>query len=83
MWKIGFEFEFNKINKDYIRSTEFIEKWVNDKTCYIEAVTYPVDLLPEGKNRDCLFNLISKDSFILNEGVSGKNCGGHITVSNR
>ena len=46
MWKIGFEFEFNKINKDYIRSTDFIEKWVKDKTCYIEAVTYPVKLLP-------------------------------------
>ena len=56
MWKIGFEFEFNKIKKEYIRSTKFIEKWVKDKTCYIEAVTYPVELLPDNKKRNIIFD---------------------------
>tara|TARA_B100001175_G_scaffold90750_1_gene76559 strand:+ start:1213 stop:1863 length:651 start_codon:yes stop_codon:yes gene_type:complete len=83
MWKIGFEFEFNKIRKEYIKSTGFIEKWVKDKTCYIEAVTYPVELLPDNKKRNIVFDLINKDSIILNEGRSGKNCGGHITVSKK
>ena len=83
MWKIGFEFEFNKINKEYIRPTEFIEKWVNDKTCYIEAVTYPVELLPDSKKRNIIFDLINKDRIILNSGMSGENCGGHITMSKK
>ena len=78
MWLIGFEFEFNKIKKEHIRSTKFIEKWVKDKTCYIEAVTYPVELLPDNKKRNIIFDLINKDRIILNSGVSGKNCGGHI-----
>ena len=71
MWKIGFEFEFNKIKKEHIRPTGFIEKWVK------------VQLLPISKDRNKVFNLINKDSVILNEGVSGSNCGGHITVSKK
>lgn len=83
MWKIGFEFEFNKVKKEFLKPTDFIEKWVDDKTCYKEAVSHPIELLKKGYKRDILFNIISKDKDVLNESLSGKNCGGHITVSKK
>jgi len=80
MWKIGFEFEFSFLEEQFIKPTNFIEKFVEDQSCYIEAITYPVSLLSNCKKRDEIFDLIKSHSYLENPKIN-KLCGGHITIS--
>jgi hypothetical protein len=82
MWLIGFEFESNVFFKKYQVPNNFIKKYVKDKTCYIEGVSYPVLLTDEIEKRNHVFKMF-EDNKRLIESPQDTNCGGHITISKK
>tara|TARA_Y100000592_G_C5351622_1_gene259128 strand:- start:43 stop:741 length:699 start_codon:yes stop_codon:yes gene_type:complete len=80
MWLIGFEFESNVFFKKYQVPNNFIKKYVKDKTCQIEGVSYPVLLTDEIEKRNHVFKMF-EDNRRLIESPQDTNCGGHITIS--
>jgi len=82
MWLIGFEFESNFILKKDQKINNFIKEFVLDKTCAIEAISYPVELTNDIDKRKKIFNLFEQNKKII---LSQQNssCGGHITISKK
>ena len=56
MWLIGFEFESNFLLKKHQKTNNFIKKFVIDKSCAIEAISYPVELTDDVSKREDIFN---------------------------
>mgnify|MGYP003319654717 FL=1 len=82
MWLIGFEFESNFIFKKHQKTNNFIEKFVLDKSCAIEAISYPVELTNDVNKTKDIFNIFEQNKNII---LSQQNssCGGHITISKK
>ena len=82
MWKIGFEFELNSLEKKYIKPTSFIKKFVDDESCYIEAISNPIDLTLDKQKQEKIFDIFYDHRYLMNRYSFDSNCGGHMTISN-
>ena len=58
MWLIGFEFESSMFVKKHQVPNNFIKKFVKDRTCYIEGISYPVLLTDKIEERNKVFKII-------------------------
>jgi len=86
---IGMEVEKNNLHRDSIREYELFCGFEEDSSAGIrqgirgyEAVTHILPLLPEGKWRTKVFDMMHKAEKIIDDRYSPSNsrCGGHITI---
>jgi hypothetical protein len=80
---IGFEVEKNELSRNAVREYELFCGFERDGSCGYEAVTHVLPLLPAGKWRTKVFDMMHKAEKIIDDrfSPSSANCGGHITVS--
>ena len=80
---IGFEVEKNQLSRNAVREYELFCGFERDGSCGYEAVTHVLPLLPAGKWRTKVFDLMHKAEKIIDDrfSPSDKRCGGHITIA--
>jgi len=80
---IGFEVEKNQLNRSAVREYELFCGFERDSSCGYEAVTHVLPLLPAGKWRTKVFDMMHKAEKIIDDrfSPSDKRCGGHITIA--
>lgn len=79
---IGFEVEKNNLHRGAVREYELFCGFERDGSCGYEAVTHILPLLPEGKWRTKVYDMMHKAEKIIDDRYSPSNssCGGHITI---
>jgi hypothetical protein len=80
---IGFEVEKNEMSRAVTKEYELFCKLERDSSCGYEAVTHVLPLLPAGKWRTKVFDMMHKAEKIIDDrfSPSSANCGGHITIA--
>jgi len=80
---IGFEVEKNELSRNAVKEYELFCGFERDSSCGYEAVTHVLPLLPAGKWRTKVFDMMHKAEKIIDDrySPSSANCGGHITVA--
>ena len=80
---IGFEVEKNQLSRNAVKEYELFCGFERDGSCGYEAVTHVLPLLPSGKWRTKVFDLMHKAEKIIDDrySPSDKRCGGHITIA--
>jgi hypothetical protein len=80
---IGFEVEKNNLHRNAVREYELFCGFERDGSCGFEAVTHVLPLLPSGKWRNKVYDIIHKAEKIIDDrySPSDKRCGGHITIA--
>jgi hypothetical protein len=80
---IGFEVEKNQLSRNAVREYELFCGFERDSSCGYEAVTHILPLLPAGKWRTKVFDMMHKAEKIIDDSFSpsDKRCGGHITIA--
>jgi hypothetical protein len=80
---IGFEVEKNQLSRNAVKEYELFCGFERDGSCGYEAVTHVLPLLPAGKWRTKVFDLMHKAEKIIDDrfSPSDKRCGGHITIA--
>jgi hypothetical protein len=80
---IGFEIEKNELSRNAVKEYELFCGFERDGSCGYEAVTHVLPLLPAGKWRTKVFDMIHKAEKIIDDrfSPSDNRCGGHITVA--
>jgi len=80
---IGFEVEKNQLSRNAVREYELFCGFERDGSCGYEAVTHVLPLLPAGKWRTKVFDLMHKAEKIIDDrySPSDRRCGGHITIA--
>ena len=80
---IGFEVEKNQLSRNAVKEYELFCGFERDASCGYEAVTHVLPLLPAGKWRTKVFDLMHKAEKIIDDrySPSDKRCGGHITIA--
>jgi hypothetical protein len=80
---VGFEVEKNQLSRNAVREYELFCGFERDGSCGYEAVTHVLPLLPAGKWRTKVFDMMHKAEKIIDDrfSPSDKRCGGHITVA--
>lgn len=79
---VGMEVEKNSLHRNAVREYELFCGFEEDRSCGYEAVTHVLPLLPAGKWRTKVFDMIHKAERIIDDNYSpsDKRCGGHITI---
>jgi hypothetical protein len=79
---IGMEVEKNSLHRGAVREYELFCGFERDGSCGYEAVTHILPLLPEGKWRTKVYDMMHKAEKIIDDrfSPSSSNCGGHITI---
>jgi len=79
---IGMEVEKNQLSRGAVREYEIFCGFERDGSCGYEAVTHILPLLPAGKWRTKVFDMMHKAEKIIDDrfSPSDKRCGGHITI---
>jgi hypothetical protein len=79
---IGMEVEKNQLHRGAVREYELLCGFERDGSCGYEAVTHILPLLPSGKWRTKVYDMMHKAERIIDDrfSPSDKRCGGHITV---
>lgn len=79
---IGFEVEKNQLYRGAVKEYELFCGFERDGSCGYEAVTHILPLLPPGKWRTKVFDMMHKAEKIIDDrySPSDKRCGGHITI---
>ena len=79
---IGMEVEKNSLHRGAVREYELFCGFENDGSCGYEAVTHILPLLPAGKWRTKVYDMMHKAEKIIDDrfSPSDKRCGGHITI---
>lgn len=79
---IGFEIEKNQLHRGAVKEYELFCGFERDGSCGYEAVTHILPLLPAGKWRTKVFDMIHKAERIIDDrfSPSDNRCGGHITI---
>lgn len=79
---IGMEVEKNQLSRGAVREYELFCGFERDGSCGYEAVTHILPLLPAGKWRTKVFDMMHKAEKIIDDrfSPSDKRCGGHITI---
>ena len=80
---IGFEVEKTRFHRGAVKEYNLFAGFERDSSCGYEAVTNILPLLPKGKWRNKIFNMMYEAREILEDEYSPSNskCGGHITIS--
>lgn len=80
---IGFEIEKNSLHRNAVKEYELFCGFERDASCGFEAVTHVLPLLPSGKWRNKVYDIIHKAEKIIDDRYSPSNhkCGGHVTIS--
>ena len=80
---IGFEVEKNQLSRNAVKEYELFCGFERDGSCGYEAVTHVLPLLPSGKWRTKVFDLMHKAEKIIDDrfSPSDRRCGGHITIA--
>ena len=80
---IGFEIEKNQLHRNAVREYELFCGFERDGSCGYEAVTHILPLLPNGKWKTKVFDMMLKAEKIIDDrySPSDKRCGGHITIA--
>ena len=80
---IGFEVEKTQLSRNAVKEYELFCGFERDGSCGYEAVTHVLPLLPAGKWRTKVFDLMHKAEKIIDDrfSPSDKRCGGHITIA--
>jgi len=80
---IGFEVEKNQLHRGAVKEYELFCGFERDGSCGYEAVTHILPLLPSGKWRTKVFDLMHKAEKIIDDrySPSDRRCGGHITIA--
>lgn len=79
---IGMEVEKNQLSRGAVKEYELFCGFERDGSCGYEAVTHILPLLPSGKWRTKVFDMMYKAEKIIDDkySPSDKRCGGHITI---
>lgn len=80
---IGFEVEKNQLHRSSVKEYELFCGFERDGSCGYEAVTHILPLLPNGKWKTKVFDMMLKAEKIIDDkySPSDKRCGGHITLA--
>lgn len=80
---IGFEIEKNQLHRGAVKEYELFCGFERDGSCGYEAVSHILPLLPNGKWKTKVFDMVLKAEKIIDDkySPSDKRCGGHITVA--
>lgn len=80
---VGFEIEKNQLHRGAVREYELFCGFERDSSCGYEAVTHILPLLPNGKWKTKVFDMVLKAEKIIDDrySPSDKRCGGHITIA--
>jgi hypothetical protein len=80
---IGFEIEKNSLHRNAVREYELFCGFERDASCGYEAVTHVLPLLPSGKWRNKVYDIIHKADKIIDDHYSPSDfrCGGHVTIA--
>lgn len=80
---IGFEIEKNSLSRNAVKEYELFCGFERDGSCGFEAVTHVLPLLPSGKWRNKVYDIIYKAEKIIDDrySPSDKRCGGHVTIA--
>jgi hypothetical protein len=80
---IGFEIEKNSLHRNAVKEYELFCGFERDASCGYEAVTHVLPLLPSGKWRNKVYDIIHKAEKIIDDRYSPSNhkCGGHVTIA--
>lgn len=80
---VGFEIEKNQLHRGAVREYELFCGFERDGSCGYEAVTHILPLLPNGKWKTKVFDMVLKAEKIIDDrySPSDKRCGGHITIA--
>lgn len=80
---IGFEVEKNELNRGAVKEYELFCGFERDGSCGYEAVTHVLPLLPNGKWKTKVFDMMLKAEKIIDDrySPSDRKCGGHITIA--
>jgi len=80
---IGFEIEKNSLHRNAVKEYELFCGFENDGSCGYEAVTHVLPLLPNGKWKTKVFDMVLKAEKIIDDrfSPSDRRCGGHITIA--
>ena len=79
---IGVEVEKNELHRGSVKEYELFCGFERDGSCGYEAVTHVLPLLPSGKWRNKVFDMIHKAERIIDDrySPSDRTCGGHISI---
>lgn len=82
-YTVGFEIEKNQLHRGAVREYELFCGFERDGSCGYEAVTHILPLLPNGKWKTKVFDMVLKAEKIIDDrySPSDKRCGGHITIA--
>lgn len=80
---IGFEIEKNSLSRNAVKEYELFCGFERDGSCGFEAVTHVLPLLPSGKWRNKVYDIIHKAKKIIDDrySPSDRRCGGHVTIA--
>jgi len=80
---IGFEVEKTQLSRNAVKEYELFCGFERDSSCGYEAVTHVLPLLPAGKWRTKVFDMMHKAEKIIDDrfSPSDRHCGGHITIA--
>lgn len=79
---IGFEIEKNRLSRGAVKEYPLFCGFERDASCGYEAVTHILPLIPAGKWRNKVFNMLHQAERIIDDrwSPSDKTCGGHISI---
>jgi hypothetical protein len=79
---VGMEVEKTQLSRGAVKEYEIFCGFERDASCGYEAVTHILPLLPAGKWRTKVFDMMHKAEKIIDDrfSPSDKRCGGHITI---
>lgn len=80
---VGFEIEKNQLHRGAVKEYELFCGFERDSSCGYEAVTHILPLLPNGKWKTKVFDMVLKAEKIIDDrySPSDRKCGGHITIA--
>ena len=80
---IGMEVEKNRLSRGAVKEYALFGGYERDSSCGYEAITNIIPLLPSGKWRNKVFNMMFEARKIIEDQYSPSNnrCGGHITLA--
>ena len=76
---LGIEVEKNRFSRNAVKEYPLFAGYEEDSSCGVEAVTNILPLLPKGKWRNKVFNMMFEAKSII-ESPSDYRCGGHMTM---
>jgi len=79
---IGFEIEKSRLSRGAVKEYELFAGFETDSSCGYEAVTHILPLVPSGRWRTKVFDMMLKAEKIIDNkwSDSNYNCGGHINI---